>query len=104
MSKKLEDLTLEEIKAQMSIYQTLYYKRRKQEDPEYAAKIRERDRQRYHKKRDELGKPSMKDVRKYNHLGLIAVSAEWLILRYININYFHWFLKLSFNFLNKTSL
>ena len=42
MSKKLEDLTLEEIKAQMSIYQTLYYKRRKQEDPEYAAKIRER--------------------------------------------------------------
>ena len=76
MSKKLEDLTLEEIKAQMSIYQTLYYKRRKQEDPEYAAKIRKRDRQRYHKKRDELGKPSMKDVRKYNHLGLIAVSAE----------------------------
>ena len=76
MSKKLEDLTLEEIKAQMSIYQTLYYKRRKQEDPEFAAKIRERDRQRYHKKRDELGKPSLKDVRKYNHLGLIAVSAE----------------------------
>jgi len=27
-------------------------------------------------KRDELGKPSMKDVRKYNNLGLIAVSAE----------------------------
>ena len=80
MSKKLEDLTLEEIKAQMSIYQTLYYKKKKQEDPEFAAKIRERererDRQRYYKKRDELGKPSMKDVRKYNHLGLIAVSAE----------------------------
>ena len=50
--------------------------RKKQEDPEFAAKIRERDRQRYYKKRDELGKPSMKDVRKYNHLGLIAVSAE----------------------------
>ena len=29
MSKKLEDLTLEEIKAQMSIYQTLYYTIRK---------------------------------------------------------------------------
>ena len=28
MSKKLEDLTLEEIKAQMSIYQTLYYKKK----------------------------------------------------------------------------
>ena len=76
MSKKLEELTLEEIKAQMSIYQTLYYKRRMQEDPEYAAKIRERDRQRYRKKRDELGKPTMKDVKKYNHLGLIAVAAE----------------------------
>ena len=50
MSKKLEDLTLEEIKAQMSIYQTLYYKKKKQEDPEFAAKIRERDRQRYYKK------------------------------------------------------
>ena len=43
MSKKLEDLTLEEIKAQMSIYQTLYYKKKKQEDPEFAAKIRERE-------------------------------------------------------------
>ena len=28
MSKKLEDLTLEEIKAHMSIYQTLYYKKK----------------------------------------------------------------------------
>ena len=28
MSKKLEDLTLEEIKAQMSIYQTLYYEKK----------------------------------------------------------------------------
>ena len=45
MSKKLEDLTLEEIKAQMSIYQTLYYKKKKQEDPEFAAKIRERERE-----------------------------------------------------------
>ena len=60
----------------MSIYQTLYYKEKRQEDPEFAAKIRERDRQRYYKKRDEIGKPAMKDVRKCNHLGLIAVSAE----------------------------
>ena len=43
MSKKLEDLTLEEIKAQMSIYQTSYYKKKKQEDPEFAVKIRERE-------------------------------------------------------------
>ena len=50
MSKKLEDLTLEEIKAQMSIYQTLYYEKN-QEDPEFAAKIRERDRQRYYNKK-----------------------------------------------------
>ena len=40
MSKKLEDLTLAEIKGQMSIYQTLYYKKRKQEDPEFAEKMR----------------------------------------------------------------
>ena len=60
----------------MSIYQTLYYEKRKQEDPDYAQKIRERDRQRYYKKRDALGKPSMKHVRKYNHMGLVAVVAE----------------------------
>ena len=62
----------------MSIYQTLYYKK-KQKYPEFAAKIMERDRQRYYKKRDELGKPSLKDARKYNHLGLVAVAAEWHI-------------------------
>ena len=47
MSKKLEDLTLEEIKAQMSIYQTLYYKKRKQEDPEFAEKMKQKDREKY---------------------------------------------------------
>ena len=76
MSKKLEELTLEEIKAQMSIYQTLYYKKRKQEDPEFAEKIRERDRQRYYKKRDAMDKPLKNGNKKYNHIGLIAVSAE----------------------------
>ena len=76
MSKKLEDLTLEEIKAQMSIYQTLYYKKKSKKTqnlPRKSEKEIDRDTT---KKRDELGKPSMKDVRKYNHLGLIAVSAE----------------------------
>ena len=51
MSKKLEDLTLEEIKAQMSIYQTLYYKKRKQEDPEFAEKMKQKDREKYLRKR-----------------------------------------------------
>ena len=44
MSKKLEDLTLEEIKAQMSIFQTLYQRKRREIDPEYAEKIRQKDR------------------------------------------------------------
>ena len=51
MSKRLEDLTLEEIKVQMSIFQTLYQRKRREEDPEYAEKIRQKDRDRYYKGR-----------------------------------------------------
>lgn len=75
MSKRLEDLTLEEIKAQMSIYQTLYYKKRKEIDPEFAEKIRERDRMRYYKKKEAEGKdpPVNGGNKKYNHQGLMLV-------------------------------
>ena len=39
-SKKIDDLTIEEIKEQMALYQRLYYHRTK-EDPEYMERKRE---------------------------------------------------------------
>ena len=41
----------------MSIFQALYQKKRRREDPEYAQKLRDRDRLRQQKKREELGVP-----------------------------------------------
>ena len=74
MPKKLEDLTLEEIKAQMSIYQTLYYKKRKQEDPEFAEKMKQKDREKYLRKKEREGKPLKTGNKKYNYTGLIAIA------------------------------
>ena len=41
--KKPEDLTLDEVREQMALYQRLYYKLRMQ-DPDYATAVRERKR------------------------------------------------------------
>ena len=41
--KKPEDLTLDEVREQMALYQRLYYKLRMQ-DPDYATALRERKR------------------------------------------------------------
>ena len=78
MAKRLEDLTLEEIKAQLSIFQTMYQKKRKEIDPEYAEKLREKDRNRYYKKRDAEGRPPpvKNGNRKYNHQGMMLVQVE----------------------------
>ena len=74
MSKKLEDLTLEEIKAQMSIFQTLYQRKRREIDPEYAEKIRQKDRDRYYKRKEAEGKlPKKEGNRKYHNEGLMLV-------------------------------
>ena len=51
-----DDLTLDEIKAQLALYQVLYVRKRKEIDPEYAEKLRERDRLRHEKKRRAEGK------------------------------------------------
>jgi len=57
--KKLEDLTLDEIKAQLAIYHNLYQKRRKKEDPVYLEKERERGRQKYYRKKE--NKPKIRN-------------------------------------------
>ena len=63
MSKKLEDLTLEEIKAQMSIYQTLYYKKRKQEEPEFAEKMKQKDFKKNTERKNGKGNPQKQETK-----------------------------------------
>jgi len=52
VTKNLEDLTLDEIKAQLAIYHNLYQKRRRKEDPVFLEKERERGRQKYYRKKE----------------------------------------------------
>ena len=52
VQKSLDDLTLDEIKAQLSIYQTLYQKKRRQVDSVYRKKEKERRRKKYYLKKE----------------------------------------------------
>ena len=51
MAKSVDNLTLEEIKEQMALYARLYCKKRREIDPEFIERKRERDRQLYHEKK-----------------------------------------------------
>lgn len=51
-TKKIDELTLDEIKEQLALYQRLYYKVRKETDPEYIQKRREKDRHRKSQKKE----------------------------------------------------
>ena len=78
VTKKLEDLTLDEIKAQLAIYHNLYQKRKK-EDPEYLEKERERQRQKYYRKkeREKANNPNPEPKvgnRKYNYSEVLLVD------------------------------
>ena len=42
MTKKPEDMTLDEIREHMALFSRLYYHKRKEEDPEYVGRVRER--------------------------------------------------------------
>ena len=53
-TKNIDDLTLDEIKEQMALYQRLYYKRKMETDPAFVERKRELGRQKYERKRDKL--------------------------------------------------
>lgn len=77
VAKSLEDLTLEELKAQISIYTNYYQKRRKQEDPEFAERVKEQGRQKYYRRKaKELEKnPEPKNRnRKYDHSSILLID------------------------------
>ena len=65
MAKNIDELTLDEIREQMALYQRLYYKKRRETDPEFVEKKRERDRQLCHEKKKV--KEENGEVKNYNY-------------------------------------
>ena len=78
-TKRIEDLTIEEIKEQMALYQRLYYHKMK-EDPEYMEKKREYWREIKRAKREKMKqlegdtKPKNESNRKYKGDNFILIS------------------------------
>ena len=50
-----DELTLDEIKEQMALYQRLYYRKKKESDPAFMERNRELGRQKYYRKKERLG-------------------------------------------------
>ena len=77
-TKNIEDLTLDEIREQMALYQRLYYKKRRETDPEFIERKRERDRQLYHEKKkvkEEKGEgKNFNYNRKYNAENIMLIA------------------------------
>ena len=77
VQKSLDDLTLDEIKAQLSIYQTLYQKKRRQVDSVYREKEKERWRKKYYLKKEKENDGKKKTGnRKYDHSKIILVDVD----------------------------
>ena len=79
--KHIDELSLDEIKEQMALYQRLYYKKKSQEDPEYLERKRERQRQQYREKKEkevEEKKIPKNDYNiKYHGTNFMLISASW---------------------------
>ena len=77
VQKSLDDLTLEEIKAQLSIFQTLYQKKRRQVDSVYREKEKERWRKKYYLKKEKENDGEKKTGnKKYDHSKIILVDVD----------------------------
>ena len=74
--KKPEDLTLDEVREQMALYQRLYYKLRMQ-DPDYATALRERKRLSKQRIKEAKGeKVKMLPNQKYNMENMAVITAS----------------------------
>ena len=74
--KKPEDLTLDEVREQMALYQRLYYKLRMQ-DPDYATAVRERKRlSKQRIKEANGGKVKMLPNQKYSMENMAVITAS----------------------------
>ena len=74
--KKPEDLTLDEVREQMALYQRLYYKLRMQ-DPDYATALRERKRlSKQRIKEAKGGQVKMLPNQKYSMENMAVITAS----------------------------
>ena len=74
--KKPEDLTLDEVREQMALYQRLYYKLRMQ-DPDYATAVRERKRLRKQRMKEARGEqPKMLPNQKCSMENMAVITAS----------------------------
>lgn len=65
-NKKIEELTMDEIKEQLALYQRLYYKKKIEDDPEYLIRKRERQRRQYREKKEREGEEKKTPKNDYN--------------------------------------
>ena len=82
MAKSVDDLTLEEIKEQMALYARLYYKKRRETDPEFIERKRERDRQLYHEKKK--AKEQSGEIKSFNYNRKYSTENMMLITPNVN--------------------
>ena len=75
--ENIDELSLDQIKEQMALYQRLYYRKKKETDPAFMERNRELGRQKYVRKKERLG-IAPKSNTKYDgeNLMLLKVSAK----------------------------
>ena len=74
--KKPEDLTLDEVREKMALYQRLYYKLRMQ-DPDYATALRERKKlSKQRIKEAKGGQVKMLPIQKYSMENMAVITAS----------------------------
>lgn len=75
--ENIDELSLDQIKAQMALYQRLYYRKKKETDPAFMKRNRELGRQKYVRKKERMG-IEPKSNKKYDseNLMLLKVSAK----------------------------
>ena len=71
--KNIDELTLDEIKEQMALYQRLYYRKKKETDPEFMERNRELGRQKYVRKKVRMGYEP-KTNKKYDSENLMLIK------------------------------
>ena len=83
MTKKQEDVTLDEIREHMALFSRLYYHKRKEEDPEHIERVRDRKRitgkALYHKKKAERGE-RRENTTKHNMPWLLSQTENNIVL------------------------
>ncbi len=71
--KNVDDLTLDEIKEQMALFQRLYYRKKKETDPAFMERNRELGRAKYYRKKERIG-AEPKSREKYDSKNLLIVE------------------------------